>query len=286
MGISNFSSSSLKESAKRTQLSLLEDQWAIVYGGVSVNSGGYKYDTFTSSGTLVVSKAGKLEVLLVGGGGGANDNAAGGGGAGQVLSKTIIIPEGTWSVTVGAGGSSAVNSLGGHSFIGSSSTENLAVAYGGTTGWGGYTGAVSFGGACGSGGSIYEAGGQPLLNNTFFGKGGGNGLYVQGAGGGGGYGVAGSPGLTGIGGAGGNGTSSYSEWGLATTTGHNVSGTVWYAGGGGGGRYREDGGAGPFGAGGLGGGGSNSSGLANTGGAGSGAGRTGGSGLVIVRVPI
>ena len=55
-------------------------------GGTIVTSGGYKYHTFTSSSTLVVTgeKSGAEYLVIAGGGGGC----AGGGGAGGVLSAT------------------------------------------------------------------------------------------------------------------------------------------------------------------------------------------------------
>ena len=39
-------------------------------GGTETDSGGYRYHTFTSSGSLVVSTGGSVEYLVVGGGGG------------------------------------------------------------------------------------------------------------------------------------------------------------------------------------------------------------------------
>lgn len=285
MSVSNFSNSSILGYEKRVQATEPQDNWAsFTSDGTTFTSGGYLYHLFTASGTLTVAKSGKLEVLLVGGGGGAAGKEAGGGGAGQVLNQVITIPAGVWSVAVGAGGPATAKTRGGDTLIGTSILDNLCVAYGGAAGWESYGGAAQFSGACGAGGSIYESGGQPLFNDTFYGRTGGNGLYVQGAGGGAGYANNGNNG-TSIGGAGGNGTTAYSAWGIVTSTGQNVAGTVYYAGGGGGGRYVEGGSFGTFGAGGLGGGGSNSAGTANTGGGGSGS-NAGGSGVAIVRIPI
>ena len=65
-------------------------------GGTIVQSGGYKYHTFTSSGNFVVTDGGGIEVLLVAGGagggagggdsgwGGYTSHTGGGGGAGGV----------------------------------------------------------------------------------------------------------------------------------------------------------------------------------------------------------
>ena len=53
-------------------------------GGTIVTSGGFKYHTFTSSGTFAVSAGtGDIEVLMVaGGGGGGRGHARSGGGGG------------------------------------------------------------------------------------------------------------------------------------------------------------------------------------------------------------
>lgn len=285
MSVSSFSEATLGNAfSKRNQFALpSENPAAISSDGTVVTSGGYEYHTFTSSGTLTVNKAGKMEVLLVGGGG-ASTNNGGGGGAGQVFNDEIFVESGSYPVVVGAGAAISDNTIGGHSYIGSGPNpgSNIAVAFGGSTGNTGYGQPVTRGGASGAGGSIYESGGYPLLNDTFYGRNGGNGVYVEACGGGGGMAVAGGNASTNLGGSGGNGTSDYSAWGLATSTGENVSGTVYYAGGGGGGRYQ---GQGTVGVGGLGGGGRQSAGDANTGGGGS-DNNTGGSGLVIVRIAV
>ena len=74
---------------------------------------GYKYHTFTSSGTFTVSSLPEpktIEVLVVGGGGGGGNynvggNGGGGGGAGgMVYHPAIPISIGSYPVTVGAGG--------------------------------------------------------------------------------------------------------------------------------------------------------------------------------------
>lgn len=252
--------------------------------GTVVTSGGYEYHTFTSTGTLTVQRSGKMEVLLVGGGGGGGTGGGGGGGAGQVFSDFIVLDAGTYDVSIGAGSPGTCFTRGSDTYIGSGINpgQNYAIAYGSGSGCGTYTGPVDRGGASGSGGSIYESGGFPLLNNTFYGNAGGNGVYVEGGGGGGGAGAAGGNSTTSVSGVGGVGTSLYSAWGLATSTGQNVSGTVYYGGGGSGSAYQ---GNVSISAGGLGGGGGNSAGLANTGGGGSN-GNGGGSGLAIVRIPI
>jgi hypothetical protein len=86
----------------------------------SITVGGESYTllTFTSSGTLTVTKAGVFDVMLIGagGGGGSGDgNGVGGGaGAGQILQRTIYL-DANASLVIGAGGASNTN--GGASYI-------------------------------------------------------------------------------------------------------------------------------------------------------------------------
>ena len=54
-------------------------------GGATVESGGYKYHTFTSSGTFTANSSGSVDILMVAGGGSGGPGTAGGGGAGGVL---------------------------------------------------------------------------------------------------------------------------------------------------------------------------------------------------------
>ena len=84
-------------------------------GGNEANgdiSGGYKYHTFTNSGTLTVNTGTvDAEILVVGGGGGggSNNNAGsdgggGGGAGGVVLAPSVPLSPGTYNITVGSGG--------------------------------------------------------------------------------------------------------------------------------------------------------------------------------------
>jgi hypothetical protein len=64
---------------------------------------------FTSTSTLVVSTGGLFDVMIMGGGGGGGGSTGGGeggggGGAGLLQISTLVIPAGTYTVTVGAGG--------------------------------------------------------------------------------------------------------------------------------------------------------------------------------------
>ena len=303
-------------------------------GGTTVTSGGYKYHTFTSSGTFqIVSGSKNIEMLVVaGGGGGGSQSSGAGGGAGGLRSQTISGTSGSYTVTVGAGGASMYPNPGrGISGSTSSVSGNGMTAFNTTGGGGGandYGYGQSFGLSGGSGGGEGRSGGtgnyasapgsgnaggySPSEGNTggygatsnvwYFG--GSSYGPVQYGGGGGGAGAVGGNAIGGSasaqkGGDGGAGSSAYSAWGLATSTGHNVSGTVFYAGGGGannpggyGASWTVSAGSGGNGGGANGGpdGGAPGNGTANTGGGGgggqiylySGAG-AGGSGIVIIR---
>lgn len=269
-------------------------------GNIVANDGTFWYHAFLTSGTFVPQANLTADVLVVAGGGGGG--SGGGGGAGGLLaftsqSLTLI----NYPVTVGAGGAGGV-AYGNGSNGGNSQFAALTASVGGGGG-----GGANIGVSPPTGGSGGGAGWR--LNNT--GLPGGSGTPGQGnnggaggvnpggypGGGGGGAGaVGGNANTTDQAGAGGNGVSTYSSWGLATTTGQNISGTVWYAGGGGGSLYID--GSGSAVAGGNGGGGagvksassSGNRGAANTGGGASGSvtdvGQPGGSGIVIIRYPI
>jgi hypothetical protein len=265
-----------------------------VSGGMVASDSTYYYRVFTSSGTLTVS-SGNLtaDILVVAGGGGAGFDSAGGGGAGGLqgfASQSLI--SGSYTVTVGAGGAagtviSVPASNGANSQFGA-----LTASIGG----GGGGGKQATGNSGGSGGgSGHDAttsrpGGAGTTGQGFAG---GTNFTTAGSGGGGASAV-GANAANNTGGNGGSGSSDYSSWGLATATGQNVSGTVYYSGGGGGGTYISGGTRGTGGNGGGGNGGvynsSGSAGTANTGGGGGSNGDAnfttafpGGSGIVIVR---
>lgn len=265
-------------------------------GGTEVTTGGYTYHAFTTSGTLTVTTAGVVEALLVGGGGAGGQAGGGGGGGGGGVKhySSLYLPAGSHTVTVGAGGDYTDLSLANGR---DSTIANYAIAFGGGRGGGGsYTTAYpGHGKGSNGGGSIYVgASTSQQLNSWNLANYGGNGTYVQSGGGGGGAGAAGANAPSNqVGGAGGSGTDTFSAWGLATSTGDNVSGTVWFGGGGSGGPYNT---ATTSSAPGPGGGGqcisgTGQDGTANTGGGGAGSQNgkipgNGGSGVVIVRVAI
>ena len=183
-------------------------------GGLESTPGnGYKYHTFLSSGSFVVSGTTHptgMEVLVVagGGGGGAGVVGQGGGGGGglrvqggpSVAGPTgshgpatpLTIPVGSTTITVGEGGTAGVN--GGNSSIGS-----LLVGTGGGSGGNSpspYAG--SPGGS--SGGASNTEGGAPTNGNA-----GGFSPFPEGNNGGGSAGAVGNEAGGGGGGAGGNG---------------------------------------------------------------------------------
>jgi hypothetical protein len=74
-------------------------------GGTATTPGnGYKYHTFTSPGSFVITVGGEVELLLVGGGGGSS---TGGGGAGALIYRTsvpVLSSPGSYPITIGSGG--------------------------------------------------------------------------------------------------------------------------------------------------------------------------------------
>ena len=70
---------------------------------------GYKYITFTSSGTLTVTTPGFADIVVVGGGGGSGFIGSGGGAGGVLQITNAYLPVGTLTVTVGAGGAPGAN---------------------------------------------------------------------------------------------------------------------------------------------------------------------------------
>lgn len=234
---------------------------------------GYKYHTFTSSGSLTISGVdATVDILAVGGGGGSDGiGSPGGGGGAVVVSTGITMPIGTYTVTVGAGGVS--NNVSPNPLYVAGNTSSIH--------------SVTSAGGPGGGGSGGPGGGP------------GSGTRAPGGSPGGGYGGAGSRG--GNSEPGGNGTQVPTAFdapliGVPTLAPH----TRYFGGGGGGSAW--DGGAGGS-PGGLGGGGQGASacpgkgsnGVTNTGG-GAGGGfdpsggscsgpytASGGSGIVVIR---
>jgi len=125
---------------------------------------GYKYFDWTTSGTFVVTGTGVLvcDILVVGAGGGGGYWGGCGGGGGAVYERfNYPFPAGTYTVTTGAGGTSAViepnvaraGANGSNSSIGIGTVLSLGfrghVGFGG--GGGGASGVNGFNGGCGGG---------------------------------------------------------------------------------------------------------------------------------------
>lgn len=271
----------------------------------------------TNTGTLFANNPTTIEVLMIGGGGGgaANNSGAqyggahGGGAGGLVYEPKFLVPIGSYTITIGAGGSTATSLTSNvqAGSIGNSSTfGSLLTAFGGgAPSSDGYTSGSLYGGGS-------EAGHISLIPNVWNGGGGtrSQGTPVlqrpshnnAGTGGGGAYGPSQRGGSDGQfqGGFGGAGVGEFDTWLSATSTGQLTTGRRYIGGGGGGGHStyygtpynRNNGGVGGGGMGGYGTGTNGTAGDANTGGGGGGGGANGtngslggagGSGLCIIR---
>lgn len=243
---------------------------------------GYKYLTMTGNTSLVIDRAGFADILIVAGGGGGGSGEGGGGGAGGVIEyNSFYLAVGTYTCTIGGGGSGATLDLAGS--IGTYSRINSLVAIGGGGGAG--FGVASLATAGGSGGGDSgNTGSSQALGVDGQGKSGGGPSSDQGSGGGG-YTTAGTASSGINGGAGGTGlTSSITGTsvgyagggGGATNTGGGSGGTATQGGGAGGNTVSGNGVAGTIN---RGGGGGAAASNTTTGGA-------GGSGVIIIRVAV
>lgn len=263
-----------------------------VSGGTLTTNGSYNVRTFTSSGTFVVSNVSIVADILIiagGGGGGNNTPGSGGGGAGGlILLVNQTISPGSYTVTVGLGGSVGTN--GGLSKFGSYTS-----AVGGGAGSAGL-GSGSSGGSGGGASGNYPGGSGTAGQGYAGGYGYSGGNY--GTGGGGGADQLGANATSTAAGKGGNGLyqtvissityNFYSMFGTPVSTyGQLVGGNYYFAGGGGGGVYTgTNNGVGGYGGGGT--GNSTIAARANTGSGGGGRGPAGfvgagATGIVIIR---
>lgn len=268
----------------------------IASGGTITTSGGYKYHTFTTSGSFVVSQIGNIstvEVLIVAGGGGGGGSsgvsiAGGGGGAGGAITATFSVATQSYSIVIGAGAATVAAGFN----QGGTGSNTTAFGYTALGGGGGGTWEKS-GTSGGSGGGAGE-------NDQGLGPGAG----TAGQGFSGGDDVGYSQSVSAAGGGGGAGGVGGNASGGDTIGGNGGIGVNWlslgnfYAGGGGGAGSTTPGSAGQ-GGGGQGAGPATGSGVAgttNTGGGGGGAltngseaaqsGAAGGSGIVIIRYAV
>jgi len=266
--------------------------WSMIGGinatsdGAVTNVNGYTIHTFTSSGTFTVNSGGEVEYLIVAGGGAGASTDGGGGGAGGVLTGTLNVNTGPYTIARGSGGA-YVNA---NDRAGNNGTNTTALGFTAIGGGGGGNDRVSgqgpkSGGSGGGGGSRQSQGQWEGASGTAGpprqGYDGGDGVTSPAiiSGGGGGAGEAGKDGNDGSRPAGGG---DGIQW---------PSGSGTYYGGGGGGGHNVNG------TGGQGGGGQGSTnttslstvGTPNTGGGGGGGGGShsrgsnGGSGIVIIR---
>lgn len=253
---------------------------------------------FTANGKVLVVAGGGS-----GAGGEGNGNGVGGGGAGGLLyTDTYSLAAGSYTVTVGDGGTAGSGGVSGTSTSGNNggnSVFNDITATGGGGGGKSYTGTPEVGKNGGSGGggggegTNTKAGGTGIVGQGYAGGTGQGDSPYRGGGGGGSAAVGVSGATSGNGGA---GIADASIGGLLAMTSSGVSGYI--AGGGGGGSFNT----GTPGTGGSGGGGNGENGsdagiagTANTGSGGGGAGSptagtgpnggAGGKGLVLVTYP-
>jgi hypothetical protein len=142
---------------------------------------GYKYLTFTASGTITITTAGFADIVVCAGGGGGGNSGAGGAGGVLAPATTVYLPAGTLTVTVGAGG--AKSTTGNVSRIdqyfavgGGTCSPGNDPGYGGGSGGGG-DGAISSAdgtdGAANTGG-----GGGSSYASTTRGRTGGSGIVI------------------------------------------------------------------------------------------------------------
>ena len=189
-------------------------------GGTETTDGAFKVLTFSSSGTLTVTRSGTIQILLVGGGRNGTDGVSGGaGGAGGVVNyiSSHNVTSGTYNITIG----------------------NFGVSPG-TTSALGYTAAGGLGASGGASASLGTRGnaGTNGTTNNITGT-----SYVYGSGGGSGANTGGSNLIGGNGGIGaGKGGDAYV--GTTTTAGDYCDrnditgrGTNYGSGGGGGGAW-------------------------------------------------
>jgi hypothetical protein len=155
----------------------------------------YRVGYWSSSGSFIVSRGGFADLLCVAGGGagglGISGYCAGGGGGGGIARlKKIYMPSGTYTITVGLGGSTG-GAVGLNSII-SGPFSNEITAYMATGGSGGA-------GGHGGGGSAGIVTGACITLSHTPGVGGGTGGGGSGGGGGGQGGNGGTGGTPGLG---------------------------------------------------------------------------------------
>jgi len=181
----------------------------------SITVGGVDYTllTFTSSGTLTITKAGFFDYLFIGGGAGCAfyngaGNAGGGGGAGQVTTGSIYLSTNS-TVTIGAG--SAFGSFSAGKRSATDTTATVGTGYQTIYALGAVNESVNSGAGdawqvCTTSGALAAASNTRGINNVLYGFQGGNSAGSGSGGGGGGFVSAGLQGVNAsTGGVGGGG---------------------------------------------------------------------------------
>jgi len=193
-------------------------------GGSVTTSGSFKIHTFTTVGTTTFTLTSPAsitaEVLVVaGGGGGGYDDGGGGGAGGVIYRQSFAITSGSYTITLGNGGTSGTYGVDGGN--GGNTTFSSLTAIGG----GGGATSSGNGKNGGSGGGVGWGASTPGTGTAGQGNAGGGGTsgpnYCAGGGGG-----AGGVGGTGAGTLPGNG-------GIGVS--YTIAGTTYSVGGGGGG---------------------------------------------------
>jgi hypothetical protein len=154
---------------------------------------------YTGSGSITIGTGGTCEVLVVAGGGAGSNNTsgAGGGAGGYYYNTSFLIPSGTLTVTVGAGGTitSSVaapglgSAIGGFGVPGGGAAMNVSYNIINSSAGGSGAGSGSFNQSNVITSTLY---GSPANPAGLYGNSGGNGATVASAGvvGGGGGGLA------------------------------------------------------------------------------------------------
>ena len=237
---------------------------------VSIDGVNYKIHKFTSPGNFVITPgSGAYDVIVIAGGGSGGVDSGGGGGAGGVVDATVpdaVAVNGTWAVSVGAGGAARPGVTdNGSGFKGSNTTFEvtptitLTAAGGGAgSGWaGGANGGGAAPGGSGGGnacdpstnnpigpGSATQPGSNPSPWATDLGNAGGQAFTTSNtnawAGGGGGAGGAGSSASSGTAGYGGLGYLTNGKYGTGPGGGLDQYPSGRIAGGGTGGFDRAN----------------------------------------------
>lgn len=303
MAISRLVPSAYTTTYAETQAAIAAGVEGTATGGTEVTSGGYKYHTFTASGTFTINGGYKrVEVLLVAAGGGGSQGGGGGGG-GQPKIVNLDLPQGSYTITVGAGGANSNPPTKGNPSSFSGTYLSAITTIGGGAGRATVLATPEDDSFTGGGGGTYRStstsyttyasganGVQDLSADvraqfgytSSYGFGGGGAqtsLSINRIAGGGGGGATAAGSFGNLKGAGGDGTSDFSTWGAATSTGENDgTGTYYYSGGGGGSDY--NGAVVSTASAGLG----SNNGDPNTGGGGGAS--NGGSGVVIIRYAV